>query len=123
MDPFQSPPIFLSLHKKNAAAPSHLDKLWKLKVPPKVIAFSWSTILGGILTMDNFKRRGMTVVSACPTCLAEAESVGHLLLNCRSAQLLWKSILGWFECGCPLPNSLPQLSRWECQLSRWEWDP
>ena len=53
-----------------------------LKAPPRGIAFGWTALLGGILTMDNLKRRLVVIVNACLMCLAGEESIDHLLLNC-----------------------------------------
>eukprot|EP00268_Persea_americana_P012878 TRINITY_DN15545_c0_g1_i6.p1 TRINITY_DN15545_c0_g1~~TRINITY_DN15545_c0_g1_i6.p1 ORF type:complete len:174 (-),score=24.45 TRINITY_DN15545_c0_g1_i6:44-565(-) len=85
------------------------DSLWSMKAPPRVIAFGWSALLGGILTMDNLQRRRMVVVNACPMCLVDEESIDHLLLNCRVPQCPWKAILGWFHYCSPLPHSLTAL--------------
>lgn len=47
--------------------------------------------------------------NACPMCLADAESIDHLLLNCKYDQMTWRTVLNLFGCYGPLPNSLLQL--------------
>eukprot|EP00268_Persea_americana_P013064 TRINITY_DN15690_c0_g1_i1.p1 TRINITY_DN15690_c0_g1~~TRINITY_DN15690_c0_g1_i1.p1 ORF type:complete len:100 (-),score=15.94 TRINITY_DN15690_c0_g1_i1:254-553(-) len=59
--------------------------------------------------MDNLRRRNVFIVDACPMCLANEESIDHLLLNCNSAQCLWKTIFRWFHCSGPLPSSFSAL--------------
>ena len=44
-----------------------------------------------------------------PMCLSDEESMNHLLLNCKIAQSLWMSVVGWFDCSWALPNSLTEL--------------
>lgn len=66
-------------------------------------------LLGGILTMNNLGQRKVMMVNACPMCLAEKESIDHLWLNCKTAESMWKLILGWFHCYEPCPNSIPSL--------------
>ena len=80
-----------------------------MKTPPRVIAFGWIVLLGGILTMDNLRRCKVIVVNASPTCLANEESIDHLLLNCSLNQRIWRSIFSWFKFCGPLPNSTPSL--------------
>ena len=63
------------------------------KAPPRLIVFGWTALLGGILTMDNLRRRKVIVVNACSMCLANEESIDHLLLNCPLAQCIWIPIL------------------------------
>ena len=75
-----------------------LHRIWKLKFPPRVMVFSWLALRGGILTIDNLRRRRKIIVNACPMCLADEESVEHLLLNCKVAKGLWSEVLSWFHC-------------------------
>ena len=54
----------------------------------------------------------MIIVNACPICLVAEEAVDHLMLNCACARMLWFSVLQWFGCYWPLPNSLAQLFKY-----------
>lgn len=49
--------------------------LWNFQAPPRVLAFGWFSLLGGILTKDNLQKKKMTDVNACQMCLEDAESV------------------------------------------------
>lgn len=89
-----------------ASAHSKVAHIWTLKAPSRVIAFGWTVILGRILTMNNLQERKKILVNGCLMCLAEAETVNHLLLNCKVAQKLWNSILTWFDCSWLMPTRL-----------------
>lgn len=71
--------------------------LWKIKAPPRVLAFSWLALLGGILTMNNLWCRKRIVVNVFLMFLGVAKSIDHLLLNRKCAQLLWRSILRYLN--------------------------
>lgn len=47
--------------------------IWKLKAPPRVVAFAWLALSGCILTKDNLCKRNIILVKGCPMCLKEAE--------------------------------------------------
>ena len=90
------------------SAPSGFwHSLQKIKAPPRVTTFVWLALRKKILTMDNLRRRNMVVVNACPLCLADEETVDHLLLHCKMTKALWSSILNDFNCCWVLPESLP----------------
>lgn len=81
------------------------DRLWVLAL--------WKRIL----TMDTLRRRGMTIVNGCPLCLRYEGSVDHLMLNCKTTQSIWMTMVGWFECSGVLPNSLIELFQaWKAPL-------
>lgn len=42
--------------------------LWKVKMPPRVNFFMWSTLRNSILTKDNLIRRGWKGDNKCPFC-------------------------------------------------------
>lgn len=108
-DMFFVVPMFSTMTKDAMASHTQIASQWRIKAPPRIIAFGWSTLLGGILTMDNLRRRRVLVVNACPMCLSDEETIDHLLRNCKTAQFIWKATLGWFHnCG-PLPQSIPTL--------------
>ena len=69
----------------------------KTKAPPRVVIFAWLALRKRILTLDNLRRRGRIVVNGCPMCLRDEEPVGHLLLNCKTAQFIWRSVVEWFD--------------------------
>lgn len=77
----------MSLSTDGFVTHSTLSTLWKIKASPRVIAFGWTALLGGILTMDNLRKRHQVLVNACPMCLAE-ESIDHLLLNSKMSPVI-----------------------------------
>lgn len=65
--------------------------LWKIEAHPRVLAFAWLALHCSILTLDNLHKRKVTVINACPLCLANEEYVNHLLLNCKVGTLVLSS--------------------------------
>lgn len=74
-----------------AVAP--FSSLWKLKAPPRVLAFVWIALGGRSLTIDNLRRGNRILVDACSMCLVGEETVDHLLLHCKIALMLWNFVL------------------------------
>lgn len=66
--------------------------LWKMKAPPRVLAFGWLALRGCILTVDSLQRRKVLIVNLCPMCLAAEKTVDHLLV-CPVAFQIWNSVL------------------------------
>ncbi|RVX23342.1 putative ribonuclease H protein [Vitis vinifera] len=70
--------------------------IWKASVPPKVAFFAWEASWGKILTLDQLQRRGYSLANRCFLCLAEAETVDHLLLHCVMTRTLWNLLFSLF---------------------------
>lgn len=70
---------FFSALAGNCSRRSPLAHVWNIKAPPRVVAFGWISVRGRILTMDNLKLRGKTLVNPCLMCLDWEETVDHLL--------------------------------------------
>ncbi|RWR75099.1 Reverse transcriptase zinc-binding domain-containing protein [Cinnamomum micranthum f. kanehirae] len=83
--------------------------LWKMKAPPRVTAFTWLALRNKILTMDNLRLRHILLVNACPLCLADEESVDHLLFHCKQMRALWSAILYEFNCSWVMSQSIQDL--------------
>lgn len=83
---------FFSAIYGGSSQTSPLFRLWKMKVCSRDVALA-GCLCGGILNMDNLLRRKKILVIACPMCLANEETVDHLLLNCKVAQGLWLAVL------------------------------
>ena len=79
---------FFSAITNKSRERSAMSSIWKLKAPPRVVIFGWMALLKRILTMDNLRRKGVTVVNECQICLRDEESVDHLLLNSKTAQFV-----------------------------------
>lgn len=80
---------------------------WMLYEPLKLLRYWWH-LVDSILTMDNLWNHKIVIINACPPCLAGAEFIDHLL-NHKVFQMLWRLILGWFDCSWVLPNCLCQI--------------
>lgn len=105
-DMFSVASLFFSLTRYVVVSHTNWTSLWRMKAPLRIIVVGWMTLLGGVLTMSNLRHRWVVVVNACIMCLVGEESIFHLLLDRRSAQCLWRVILGWFQFWGPLPNSI-----------------
>lgn len=62
----------------------------------RVVFFSWSASLGGILTIDNLQKRHILLLDWCYMCKRCMESVDRLLLHCPIAYELWSMVFGLF---------------------------
>ncbi len=58
-------------------------------MPPRVAFFSWTDVLGKILTIDALRKCGLIIVDWCCMCKHNGESVDHVLLDCRLAREMW----------------------------------
>lgn len=83
--------------------------LWKSPAPSKVVAFSWSLLLGRIPTKDNLALRHILDPEAsllCALCGRRVETPTHLFLHCEVSSLIWRRILNWLEINFITPNDL-----------------
>lgn len=101
--------LFLSMTRDVMVSHSQLASPWKIKPPPRVIAFRWSALLGGILMMNNLRYQRVLIVNACPMCLEDEDPLTTFWLIEKYLRSLWKLVMGWFQCGGTLPNSLRSL--------------
>jgi len=63
--------------------------IWRTKLPPKVVFFTWIALYEACLTQDNIKKRKIQFPNRCYMCKKEAETPRHLLLHCEVASELW----------------------------------
>jgi hypothetical protein len=74
---------------------SHLwRRLWSLKLPRHILLFLWRACNEILPTKNNLYKRKVVTDQLCPMCSSEAESVGHALWRCVSAQAVWGSCKG-----------------------------
>lgn len=93
-DMFSVASLFFSLTRYVVGCHTNWTSLWRMKAPLRIIVVGWMTLLGGILTMSNFRRHWVVVVNACIMCLVGEDSIVHLLLDCLTLSLLYLSIGG-----------------------------
>ena len=46
-----------------------------------------------MLTLDQLKRRGTTLMNRCFMCEEDEENIDHLLIHCKSVKILWNLFL------------------------------
>jgi len=105
-----------------------LNTMWKLKISPKVSAFSWRLLNNRLPSRDNPRKRQVTMPSySCPLCDHEEESIYHLMFNCVMTRSLWWEPLRWVNRVGPFSidpkNHFLQFTQWNSQAStnkRWE---
>lgn len=98
--------LFLYSHLQSFLFDKSIAYHMEAEAPLRVIGFRWLALYNVILMMDNMRRRQRIMVNACPMCLANEESVDHLLLRCKVAQALWLFVVGWFDCFWTFPQSV-----------------
>uniref|UniRef100_A0A803PVR0 Reverse transcriptase domain-containing protein n=1 Tax=Cannabis sativa TaxID=3483 RepID=A0A803PVR0_CANSA len=64
-------------------------KFWQIKVPPKVLHFSWRVITGCLPTKVQLQTKHINVDLNCPFCHGEPETIFHVLVQCRFAHSCW----------------------------------
>jgi hypothetical protein len=62
--------------------------IWRVKAPPRVAFFMWTTTWGWILTCDNLKKKGFVLAGWCCMCKNAEETV----LHCWFAKQLWNFV-------------------------------
>ena len=62
--------------------------IWNPVVPPKIGVFAWEATWGKVLTFDQLKRRGMSLVNRCFMCEEDEENIDHILIHCKRAKML-----------------------------------
>ena len=65
-------------------------------MPPKVAFFAWEASWGKVLTLDQLRMRGHSLVNRCLLSLSEVETVDHLLFHCAKTRVLWNLLLYLF---------------------------
>lgn len=94
---------------RSAHSSSPLFKLWKIITLPRVISFGWLALHKAILTMDDLHFRKRITINACPMCLADEETIDHLMSSCRVAQARWRLVLRWLDCSWVFPRQIGEL--------------
>ena len=79
---------FYSMLESGGSSIFPSERIWKVRVPPKVTLFAWETSWGKVLTLEQLQTRGFSLANRCFLCLSEAKSVDHLLLHCDKTWVL-----------------------------------
>ncbi|KAF5187370.1 hypothetical protein FRX31_023043 [Thalictrum thalictroides] len=65
--------------------------IWKNHIHPTSAGSVWKLIQGCAATNDRLQKMGIQLASQCQVCHERAETLDHLLWDCRAAKQLW----GW----------------------------
>ena len=57
---------------------------------PKVAFLAWKASWEKILTLEQVKRRGFSLVNRCFLCQRNEETIDHILLHCEKTWILWQ---------------------------------
>jgi len=71
--------------------------------------FVWMAALGKILTLDNMRKRNITVVNWCCMCKKSGESIDHILFHCEVARELQSSPFPLFGVERVMPRRVREL--------------
>lgn len=94
---FSGPPL-------NPIIIKRVDLLWKVRVPPKILFFSWRIIHNKIATKDQLWKRGIVLDGNDANfvfCSLEEKSILHLLGGCPVLVGIWRKV---FDRIGPLDN-------------------
>ncbi|KAE8726444.1 hypothetical protein F3Y22_tig00006886pilonHSYRG00006 [Hibiscus syriacus] len=114
------------------------DKIWSLKVPPKVKCFLWMLKQNRVPTKAFLKSRGIKLNEhqcLCPWCGDVEEDADHLFVSCRYMAFFWMSFCRWwqiegcsmstvdemFEFGFQVRWSVPRLLAWQVSFAAALW--
>ncbi|KAK5795380.1 hypothetical protein PVK06_036644 [Gossypium arboreum] len=76
------------------------DRIWSLKVPPKVRNFLWMLAINRIPTKDFLISRRIQIDSSnrgCPWCDRVLENTNHLFFECSFIKSFWSFIFSWWD--------------------------
>ena len=62
-----------------------------------------------MLTLDQLKKRGISLVNRCYLCEENEETIDHLLIHCSRAKILWDILLAITDFNWVPPRSVHQL--------------
>lgn len=73
---------------------------------PKLGFFTWETTWDGIITIDQLKKWGWTMVNKCSFCKDEEELTSHLFVHCTRTRILWQLVFSLFQIEWLMPTSV-----------------
>ncbi|CAN1156138.1 Putative ribonuclease H protein At1g65750 [Linum perenne] len=89
-------------HPQNQPVDVSLKKLWKwlwhLDLPPKLKFFLWRACKNALPTKASLFRRRCSDSAVCVTCLAEVETLEHLLFHCAVSRSFWQLVSPAIQC-------------------------
>jgi len=79
-----------NLQAESVSENTDWNKLWKLKVPPKVKVFWWRVINEFLPTRQILHKKHIEPIANCDLCGADSESIRHVLMECSVAKSFWE---------------------------------
>ena len=65
------------------------NKIWKVKLPPKILTFIWKILQESLPVFEVLNNRGILASSNCLLCNEEKESLDHLFMKCPFTRAIW----------------------------------
>jgi hypothetical protein len=89
---------------------SSYDRIWKAKIPEKIMIFMWLIEQEVILAKDNMRKKNWSDDPGCYFCGAE-ETIDHMMFSCPVAKVVWGVVALCFH----------QKDRPSCYKQYWPW--
>jgi hypothetical protein len=70
------------------------NRLWKLRIPPKVRIFWWRVLNNFLPSKSELKRRHVAQEEFCEACGGKGESIFHVFVDCPLVVQFWKGVKG-----------------------------
>jgi hypothetical protein len=65
------------------------QNLWRLKLPNKLLTFTWKLLHQALLVKTELNHRGIHCDATCILCTTHEETLNHLFLQCPFAGAVW----------------------------------
>ncbi len=69
--------------------PKLWKNLWKLKLPNKLLTFTWKLMHHALPVKDVLNHRGIQCAATCMLCHTHTETLNHIFLLCTFARAVW----------------------------------
>ena len=85
------------------------EELWRLKVPNKILIFTWRLLRDRLPTRRNLHRQQVEINDRrCLFCSSMEEDTGHLFFHCSKISPVWWESLSWVNNMGPFPQNPKQ---------------
>ncbi|CAL1380616.1 unnamed protein product [Linum trigynum] len=91
----------------------HVGSVWRLIVPTKICSFIWLVAHKRIFTIDNLKKRSLSLANICEMCSEDEETINHIFIHCKFNKDVWDRLRR--ACGSletPVRDIFEVISRW-----------
>ena len=85
------------------------EKLWRIRIPARIVIFAWRLIRDRLPTRQNLRRRQVQLTDMlCPFCRIKEEGASHLFFHCSKIQPIWWDTMSWLHIKGAFPLSPKQ---------------